>query len=706
MIVFEAAFDVERDVGDGFRPAASRPTERNGMRPWSLRRMVRCPLGLNRVPDRLLRRVEAIPKKSGCANGLEMGAPHIFWTGGGTTSPPIEEVGPAIAFDAAFDGKQCVGARFRSAGPCPSQSKESRMHHENGAHPDVVGQTAARRRLSLRESVRRMFSMQNLKPSKEWMPASDRRRLSPINPKQMACALENLGCAASGMKGAPIPQGPTCGEMGERGATLLEAAFVVTLFGSLLVLANMLLSDELERRRSISLGLDLRLTSSAAQSFVALNYEALIERFAGLGDGEAIYSVSMQELASAGFLPAEFIENGERRNSYGQRYSLLLRGVNRSDAASPKSTMAVAALDADADGNVDPALRDGDPSNGELDLEVVLVTTDGDPVVPTIGNPAIIASEMASAGYIQNTGVANGPYGSWQLDISPFSSLDDYPAEERFAFLVALSGAGVLRDGQFALSGAAGHPLERCVGATRDRLADCAMTNEVHGEIAFGGPADAALVSEGLNTISNVYSIEMGPPVDSSGNGSVDLHSVISGLAELGCGAGTSNSFISGTLMIDCADVRFAGNAEVVADLAVGGDLEIEGGINAGSAIEAEGGVSALRFVAGAIGDEDLTKGVYFADVVAMGQGSEIAKPVCEDENVEPQVYAVPAAFGSPNGVPLVGVRAYAAESGDGSKWLVHMKAIIDKDGDSDGLADIVELNSSDDYALVLTKCG
>ena len=34
------------------------------------------------------------------------------------------------------------------------------------------------------------------------------------------------------------------------------------------------------------------------------------------------------------------------------------------------------------------------------------------------------------------------------------------------------------------------------------------------------------------------------------------------------------------------------------------------------------------------------------------------------------------------------------------------MKAIIDKDGDSDGLADIVELNSAYDYALVLTKCG
>lgn len=527
-----------------------------------------------------------------------------------------------------------------------------------------------------------------------------------LRKSECAIDLEDAGNIAFETNSAPTLQKSACRTMGERGATLLESAFVVTLFGSLLVLANMLLSEELERRRSISLGLNLRLTSSAAQSFVALNYEALIERFPGLGDGEAMYAVGMQELASAGFLPAEFIEKGEHSNSYGQRYSLLLRGVNRSDSASPKSTMTVAALDSDADGTVDSALRDGNPSNGELDLEAILVTTGGDPVVPTSGNPAIVASEMASAGYIQETGLARGPYGTWQLDISPFSSLEDYPAKERFAFLIALSGAGVLKDGQFALSGTAGHPFERCIGAAKDRLADCAMTNEVHGEIAFGGPTDAALVSKGLNTISNVYSIEMGPPVDSSENGSVDLHSVISGLAELECGAGTSDSFISGTLMVDCADVRFAGNAEVIADLTVGGDLDIDGGINAGSAIEAKGPVSAPRFIAGAIGDEDLTKGVYFADVVAMGQGSEIAKPVCKDENVEPQVYAVPVAFGSPDGVPLVGVRAYAAESGDGSKWLVHMKAIIDKDGDSDGMADIVDLNSANDYALVFTKCG
>ena len=86
-----------------------------------------------------------------------------------------------------------------------------------------------------------------------------------------------------------------------------------------------------------------------------------------------------------------------------------------------------------------------------------------------------------------------------------------------------------------------------------------------------------------------------------------------------------------------------------------------------------------------------------------MGQGSEIAKPVCEDENVEPQIYAVLAALGNPDGDPLVGIPAYAVESGDGS-WLVHMKAIITKTAIPTDWAEIVELNSADDYALVLTK--
>ena len=43
------------------------------------------------------------------------GCISLLWSSGGTTNPPIEEVGPTIVFDTAFDSEQSVGGRFRSA---------------------------------------------------------------------------------------------------------------------------------------------------------------------------------------------------------------------------------------------------------------------------------------------------------------------------------------------------------------------------------------------------------------------------------------------------------------------------------------------------------------------------------------------------------------------------------------------------------------
>ena len=52
-----------------------------------------------------------------------MDAVHIFWSSGcDAASPPFEEVGPAHVFEAAFDGEQGVGARFRPAASRPFES--------------------------------------------------------------------------------------------------------------------------------------------------------------------------------------------------------------------------------------------------------------------------------------------------------------------------------------------------------------------------------------------------------------------------------------------------------------------------------------------------------------------------------------------------------------------------------------------------------
>lgn len=498
----------------------------------------------------------------------------------------------------------------------------------------------------------------------------------------------------------------------ERGSTLLEAAFAITLFGSLIALANMLISAEAERQRSIALGQDLRITASGVRSYVSGEFDALESRLARLGSTEAAFSVSMQEVADAGFLPQEFVRNGERRNLSDQRYRLMFRGVDRSDQTRPRATLVVADIDADGDGLVDLALADGDVSNGELDLEAILVTEGGRPVPPQQGNPAAAAAESPAAGYIQEAGTARGPYGSWEHDISGYSSLADYPAAERFAYLIALSGFGVLEDGEFRIGNADGFPFERCIGTSGTRLDDCAASNEVHTELAFGSPASPAAIANGLNTVSNVYSIEMGPPVDADNNGSTDLHSIISGLAELKCTAGVPSAFAAGTLIVDCPAAAFSGRLRVGAGLEVAGDAElgsdadIGGSLDVAGDVAATGAVRARRFLADALGGQDLTEGVYFANAVSMGGARTIAKPVCSDPGSSPQVFAAPAAYTSPDGSPIVGVRAHASDSGGGSGWTIGMNALIDRDSDNDGNADLVPLSASDDYALVLTRCS
>lgn len=499
---------------------------------------------------------------------------------------------------------------------------------------------------------------------------------------------------------------------GERGSTLLEAAFAITLFGSLIALANMLISAEADRRRSVALGQDLRITASGARSYVDREYDALEARLAQLGSTQAAFSVSMQDVADAGFLPQEFVRSGERRNLSDQRYRLLFRGVDRSDQTRPRATLDVADIDADGDGLADPALADGDILNGELDLEAVLVTEGGRPVPPQLGNPAAAAAESPAAGYIQEAGTARGPYGSWEHDISGYSSLTDYPAAERFAYLIALSGFGVLEDGEFSIGNADGFPFERCVGTSGTRLDDCATSNEVHTELAFGNPASPAAVANGLNTVSNVYAIEMGPPVDADNDGSTDLHSIISGLAELKCGTGAASAFAAGTLIVDCPDAAFSGRVrvgaalEVAGDAELAGDSEIGGSLDVAGEVAATGAVSAQRFLADALGGQDLTEGVYFASAVSMGSGGEIAKPVCSDPGSSPRVFAAPAAYTSPDGSPIVGVRAYASDSSDGTGWVVGMNALIDRDRNKDGNADLVPLSASGDFALVLTRCS
>ena len=465
----------------------------------------------------------------------------------------------------------------------------------------------------------------------------------------------------------------------ERGTTLLEAAFTLALFGSTIALVGALLSEEASRQRSNLLGRDILLMTEAARSFAEDEYETLQRELAAVAGTDAIMEVGMQRLVDADYLPAEFMVNGGRQNSLGQDWILLVRGVNRTDAARPPATLQVQAIDADSDGMVDPELMDGLEGNGELDLEIVLATTGGDAAQAQEGNPAIVASGLPTAGFVQDAGTARGPYGNWEMDIAPFLALDGDPAEGRFASLIAVSGLGVLDFEQAtnAPEAFAGNPFDRCPGAAGALLGDCSGNNQVHTQIVFD-PFSGNRTGADAG-ISGLFALDMHPPVDSDADGTPDLFSAITGPVGIACDETAPTGLATGTLIVDCTDVEFTG------------------------ALSAEGSVTAETFLASSIGGQDLSTAILSAHLVALDPAPEIEKPDCGSSSAS--IYAVPVSFVSPDGTPLVGVQAFASTMTDSAKWTVSMRAAIDRDDDADGSADLIDLDSSSDLVLALTKC-
>ncbi len=493
----------------------------------------------------------------------------------------------------------------------------------------------------------------------------------------------------------------------ERGATLLEAAISISLFGSVILLVNAMVSEETERQRDAALGGDLKLMTQFATRYVAAEYDAIRLSLAGLSGTNAITAISMQDVADAGHLPPSMLVGGEHRNGERQTYSIVVRGVSRLNTDIPQTTLAISALDANGDGLTDAGLMDGIAGNDELDLEALLVTSGGAPVPPQRGNPAAAAAELAVAGYVQNPGTATGPFGSWSLDITPFASLAGYPAAGRFVSLLALSGHGVLNFSPAAGGQTDGNFLERCPGLSGAALAECAVSNELYTDVrfrAFDRDADGA--PDEFGAIEDVYSIRMGAPADSDGDSTVDTFPEITGLLRLQCGAAGSSTVSAGTLLVDCAAADFTGDARIGNSLTVAGTAAVTGNVSAGADMDVTGELTAERFLAEAIGGQDLTKGIFTASVIAMDGSAEISQPQCLDTGSEPAIFVAPVTYASPDGSPIVGLKAIAETVTGRNSWKVRIQAAIDRDSNSDGNADVVDLTSDADHALVMTKCS
>ena len=487
------------------------------------------------------------------------------------------------------------------------------------------------------------------------------------------------------MAGSAPPELPHSGHS-ERGATLLEAAFSISLFGSVILLANAMVSEETERQRDAALGRDLGLMTQFAARHMEAEYDAIRRSLARLPGTDAITAISMQAVANAGHLPPSMLTAGEHRNGERQAYSILVRGVSRLDTNDPQTTIAVSMIDTDGDGLVDAGLMDGVAGNDELDLEALLVTSGGAAVPAQRGNPAVAAADTAFAGFVQNPDVASGPFGGWSLDISPFSGLAGYPAAGRFVSLLALSGHGVLNFADEGGGQAGGNFLERCPGLSGAALAECAANNDLYTDVRFRArDRDGDGAPDEFGDINDVYSIQMGPPADSDGDTVIDTFPEITGLLRMQCGAAGAAAASAGTLLVDCAETDFAGSASIANDLSVSGIAAFTGDVRAGADMAVDGDLTAERFLAEAIGSQDLTKGIFTASVIAMDGSATVSQPQCLDTGSEPAIFVAPVTYASPDGSPIVGLKAIAETEAGKKSWKVRIQAAIDRDSNGDG---------------------
>lgn len=550
----------------------------------------------------------------------------------------------------------------------------------------------------------------------------------------------------------------------QRGISLLEGVLYLTLVGSVIVFSAEFIRSEQQRQEQIALGGEAGFLLERAQAFVADNHENLVQDLVAeasnpLNPGsEAILSLGLADLSDAGYIDAAFLSGGAAATRFGQEWRLLLRGVDTADIARPRATLTEAMIV--------PDLLDGDPSNGEMVIEAILVSSGGDAIPDITGTGAAARAGSLGVGFIRSSeiGVSRGAYGVFALDISGFAGLSDSPDPGRFASIVTLADFRTLLDGT---AGEGGPPdaLRRCadilasgIPETDQRYIDCIEDgNRVYSDILFvNSDTTGSGFPDFFPRIAGVSRIEMDDAGGVPG---------IGGLRRIDCGPGETGLVAVGTLLVNCD------TTEITGDLDVGGDLEVEGDTRSAGTMLSETRVAAPEFslqdasgspsdvilrrqtVAGTpetqlvidrvllengMGGLDISTAPFDMTVIPPGSDAsnpavEIPKPFCPATTadgafvMEPRIITVPVAYSDEDGRAIVGVRTLERETASGDAWTVRMFLFVDEDicetpvnlatwdgnqsslscgpGNADGDADVHEVAPDQGRVLVMTRC-
>jgi hypothetical protein len=542
----------------------------------------------------------------------------------------------------------------------------------------------------------------------------------------------------------------------QRGITLLEGVLYLGLAGSVIGFSASFILQEQRRQEEILIAREYALMMQGAQNFISARYEEVLDDLyeEAVLSGSALRRYGVGDLVDRGFLPLSFLDGGGALDRlYGQEFRLLTRAVMADDATVPQLTLNATELDPGGQGAIAEALIDGDPDNGEVRIEAVLVSAGGEPIPTQIGAPVTARTERSNAGFVETGVEARGPYGVFSFDLGGFTGADGFPDDPvgRFAAIVALGGFGVLDASGMSATTTGATDLEdafrRCEGILSDPALDrnspvyqeCRdLTNAVYGDIVivnYDTTGDG--VPDVFPAIEGVSRITMSPPVDTTGDGVPDVLSTLENLRVIGCGSVAPGTGSETELTIDCDLTRMTGTliAENFLLETSSGTRPLAVELDVAGAPEVQ--VSADRFL---MGDVDLSTGIF--DVQVLASGETIAKPQCPATTpdgaflVEPRIYVLPAAFSDPAGRATVGMRAFAEDAG--SDWRVRLYQYVSQDlctftfsggpypapgdcaftpgnplnpendpamGNPDGVSDVYEVGTDYGRVLAMTRC-
>lgn len=230
----------------------------------------------------------------------------------------------------------------------------------------------------------------------------------------------------------------------QRGVTLTEGILYLVIAASSITLVAGVLNSEQQRQNDVITAGTNRVLLEQAQEFVAVEYDRIRQEMfeAGLAAADATIgrTYTMQDLVDRGYLPPSFLEEGTVENRFGQEYFLLVRGVNRAEAVSGTDARTsllttdfpLATTWAEFETNyATPWLSDiPAPGQPRFDIEAVLLTSGGEDIPPNRGNRVSSATGLPTAGYLQTIDpepFLSGPLGTYQLNLSGFQFLEEFP---------------------------------------------------------------------------------------------------------------------------------------------------------------------------------------------------------------------------------------------------------------------------------------